>query len=232
MKEYLLLRNNAQSGPYTLDELRVMGLRAYDLVWVENKSFSWKYPSEISELAAFAPALDELQSEPFNIDKTHVAIDLDDLARVLPSAKKEGKKIIAEEAPVRHINHIVALKPKIDHIEIKTVKSVSQPNIVNVQVREREKEETASLQETIEYSRTEERLPDMNMQHERWSDTVSNQSLQPEANVAPANVYFNEPVAGYSQAVANNKLELVVLAIGAISLLAVIYLLLTTGYQY
>lgn len=231
MKEYLLLRNNAQSGPYTLDELRAMGLRAYDLVWVENKSFSWKYPSEISELAAFAPALDEIQSEPFNIDKTHMAIDLDDLARVLPSAKKEGKKTMVEEAPIRHINHIVALKPKIDHIEIKTVKSVSQPNILNVQVREREKEETPSLQEAIEYSHIE-KLQDMNMQQERWSDTVSNASLQPEANIAPANIYFNEPVAGYSQAVANNKLELVVLAIGAISLLAVIYLLLTTGYQY
>lgn len=225
MKEYLLLRNNAQSGPYTLDELRGMNLRAYDLVWVENKSFSWKYPSEISELAAFVPALEEIRSESFNVDKTHMTIDLDDLARVLPSAKRENKKS-GEEVPVRHINHVVALKPKIDHIEIRTVKSSTQPNILNVQVRERE--EIGSLQEIIEYSR-EEKTPEANLPNTRLSNAVSNSLLQEEI---PATAYFNEPAISYSHPVANNKLELVVLAIGAISLLAVIYLLLTTGYQY
>ena len=55
MKEYLLLRNNTELGHYSLEELRAMGLKAYDLVWVENKSCSWKYPSEINELAALCP---------------------------------------------------------------------------------------------------------------------------------------------------------------------------------
>ena len=32
MKEYLLLRNNKQSGPYSAEDLRSMGLRALDLV--------------------------------------------------------------------------------------------------------------------------------------------------------------------------------------------------------
>src|ERR1700748_32545 len=60
---YLLLRDNKQSGPFSLDELKTMGLKAYDLVWVEGKSAAWRYPCEIDELSAFAPAVEE---QPFD----------------------------------------------------------------------------------------------------------------------------------------------------------------------
>ena len=60
---YLLLRNNKQSGPYSLDELKTMGLKAYDLVWVDGRSAAWRYPCEVEELSAFAPAVEE---QPFD----------------------------------------------------------------------------------------------------------------------------------------------------------------------
>lgn len=60
---YLLLRDNKQSGPYSLDDLKVKGLKAYDLVWVEGRSAAWRYPSEIEELKAFSPAVEE---QPFD----------------------------------------------------------------------------------------------------------------------------------------------------------------------
>jgi len=60
---YLLLRNNKQSGPYSLDDLKTMGLKAYDLVWVDGKSAAWRYPCEVEELSAFAPAVEE---QPFD----------------------------------------------------------------------------------------------------------------------------------------------------------------------
>lgn len=63
MMMYLLLRNNKQSGPYSLDDLKTMGLKAYDLVWVEGKSAAWRYPCEINELSEFAPAVEE---QPFD----------------------------------------------------------------------------------------------------------------------------------------------------------------------
>jgi hypothetical protein len=63
MKMYLLLRNNKQSGPHSADELKSMGLKAYDLVWLEGKSAAWRYPSEIEELSSFAPAVEE---QPFD----------------------------------------------------------------------------------------------------------------------------------------------------------------------
>jgi len=60
---YLLLRNNKQTGPYSLEELKTMGLKAYDLVWIEGKSAAWRYPCEIDELSAYAPAVEE---QPFD----------------------------------------------------------------------------------------------------------------------------------------------------------------------
>ncbi len=60
---YLLLRNNKQSGPYSVDELKSMGLKAYDLVWLEGKSAAWRYPCEMDELSSFAPQVEE---QPFD----------------------------------------------------------------------------------------------------------------------------------------------------------------------
>jgi hypothetical protein len=76
MMMYLLLRNNKQSGPYSLDELKTLGLKAYDLVWVDGKSAAWRYPCEVEELSAFAPAVEEqplsafapsVEEQPFDL---------------------------------------------------------------------------------------------------------------------------------------------------------------------
>ena len=63
MNKYLLLRDNKQSGPYSVSELASFGLKAYDLVWLEGKSAAWRYPSEIEELKPYAPIVEE---QPFD----------------------------------------------------------------------------------------------------------------------------------------------------------------------
>ncbi|MFI5151994.1 MAG: hypothetical protein ACHQET_01590 [Chitinophagales bacterium] len=63
MNSYLLLRSNKQSGPYSVEEIQSMGLKAYDLIWVEGKSAAWRYPGEIEELKSFAPPVEE---QPFD----------------------------------------------------------------------------------------------------------------------------------------------------------------------
>lgn len=63
MANYLLLRDNKETGPYTMDELVKLGLKAYDLVWIQGKSAAWRYPSEIAELKPYAPAVEE---QPFD----------------------------------------------------------------------------------------------------------------------------------------------------------------------
>jgi hypothetical protein len=64
MKKYLLLRNNKQSGPYTSEELLALGLKSQDLLWVEGKSASWRYPSEFDEFKVQSTILQELPSDP------------------------------------------------------------------------------------------------------------------------------------------------------------------------
>lgn len=59
MIQYRLLRNNKESGPYTREELIDMGLKAYDLIWIEGRSAGWRYPSEIEEFKAFAPVAED-----------------------------------------------------------------------------------------------------------------------------------------------------------------------------
>lgn len=65
MKRFLLLRDHQEMGPFTLEELRLWGLKWGDLVWIEGKSTAWDYPANIDELKGFivGPAID-LHSEP------------------------------------------------------------------------------------------------------------------------------------------------------------------------
>jgi hypothetical protein len=63
MVTYLLLRDNKEQGPMRLEDLLEIGLKPYDLVWLPGKSAAWRYPSEIEELQAYAPAMEE---QPFD----------------------------------------------------------------------------------------------------------------------------------------------------------------------
>src|SRR5688572_1359266 len=65
MNQYLLLRDNKQTGPYTAAELAAKGIKPYDLVWQEGRSAAWRYPSEIAELKPFAPVVEEQPYDRF-----------------------------------------------------------------------------------------------------------------------------------------------------------------------
>jgi len=65
MSTYLLLRSNKQSGPYTQDQIRAIGLKPYDLIWVEGRSAAWRYPGEVEEFKSFAPIVEEQPYDRF-----------------------------------------------------------------------------------------------------------------------------------------------------------------------
>jgi hypothetical protein len=65
MPLYRLLRSNKESGPYTLNDLVTLGLKPYDLVWVDGRSAAWRYSSEIDELKEYAPAVEEQPYDRF-----------------------------------------------------------------------------------------------------------------------------------------------------------------------
>jgi hypothetical protein len=65
MPGYLLLRSNKESGPYALEQLIAMGLKPYDLVWIEGKSAAWRYPGEVEELKPYASVVEEQPYDRF-----------------------------------------------------------------------------------------------------------------------------------------------------------------------
>ena len=50
MKKYLLLRDNKESGPYSLEEIKELQLKPLDLIWIDGRSTAWAYTTEINEL--------------------------------------------------------------------------------------------------------------------------------------------------------------------------------------
>lgn len=55
MKIYFLLRDNQETGPFSIDEMRSQNLKELDLIWKDGESITWKYPSEMKEFRAAAP---------------------------------------------------------------------------------------------------------------------------------------------------------------------------------
>lgn len=105
MKTYLLLRSNRESGPYSLEALLQMGLKPYDLIWVEGRSAAWRYPSEIEELKAYAPAVEEqpfdrffrrepeTAAEPVQPKQASRPVFSDYESRFLPSENQQPAKV-------------------------------------------------------------------------------------------------------------------------------------------
>lgn len=56
---YLLLRNNQQSGPFTIGELWQQQLKPTDMIWIEGKSNAWTFLAELELTPFIASSLSE-----------------------------------------------------------------------------------------------------------------------------------------------------------------------------
>jgi hypothetical protein len=71
-RSYLLLRNNQQTGPYTLQELKQFQLDTTDFIWIEGISVAWIKPAELERIptpeysAGLVPKEDSRQSDSFS----------------------------------------------------------------------------------------------------------------------------------------------------------------------
>lgn len=117
MASYLLLRSNKKTGPYTLEEIIGLGLKPYDLVWVEGRSAAWRYPSEIDELKEFAPAVEEQPYDRFyrrSSGEKH-------FHETVVEAKKETVK------PKLTTEEIITPKPVVEKIRLTSTEESYQP---------------------------------------------------------------------------------------------------------
>lgn len=87
-----------------------MGLKSYDLIWVDGKSAAWRYPGEIEELKSFAPPVEEQPYDRFykkaetatsaknqeagtNTSVTHTEPAIQQPEKPAPKKEKEYKRV-------------------------------------------------------------------------------------------------------------------------------------------
>lgn len=92
---YILLRNNSESTPLNLEDLKRIGLLSTDLLWVECQSVCWQRPQEIPELR-------QLLNQPVQPILTPVMDEA--MGKYTPPVKEEtpvtnGKKGVYVELP-------------------------------------------------------------------------------------------------------------------------------------
>lgn len=108
MRNYLLLRNNSETGPFTLAELTAQTLRPTDLIWITNESTAWKYPTE----------LDTLQ--------VHVATD----TTVIEERRRQADEISTASKGI-----FVAFPSK-QHLEQKPTVEATNPVVLNTRLHQ------------------------------------------------------------------------------------------------
>ncbi|MEP7372851.1 MAG: hypothetical protein ABI675_05635 [Chitinophagaceae bacterium] len=102
MATYLLLRDNKESGPFSVDDLLNVGLKPYDLVWVQGKSAAWRYPSEVEELKPYAPVVEEQPFDRFykkpGEEKKEEPVLIKEQVKYAPSPKEEESKFVPKKS--------------------------------------------------------------------------------------------------------------------------------------
>jgi hypothetical protein len=131
MSQYLLLRDNKQTGPYTAEELLAKGLKPYDLVWEEGRSAAWRYPSELEELKAFAPVVEE---QPFDRFYKKPADQTANAATTTSQQQQTAAVAAQEQQPV----NAVAEKAAAKHIHVTLPATARQTTAANTAVAHKE----------------------------------------------------------------------------------------------
>lgn len=142
MNGFLLLRDNKQTGPYTISELKQMGLKSYDLIWQEGKSAAWRYPGEIPDLKDFAPPVleqpfDRFFKKPGEIKSTEEmpAENKPQTASPVQSLKKSSKVFVEmPESGVVHGSNEKAISIPKEKVELPSATTSKPAEYIKVNI--------------------------------------------------------------------------------------------------
>src|SRR5688572_12163101 len=158
---FRLLRNNKETGPFSLDELLQHSLKPYDLVWVEGKCAGWRYPSELEILK---PYLNEenLQAEQTLTVKKQI------------SASSEIKNGVSQ-VPIVETATITETETITEEEEITAEALERKANEIylRVQAYSKQKEQQSKLPET-KHSRS---LEDLKQEYADWLYNKNHKNL-------------------------------------------------------
>jgi hypothetical protein len=111
-KIYSLLRNNKQTGPYSLEELVQLQLKPFDLVWAEGKSAGWLYPSEIDALKPYLETTAVSSEAEVQSPKPEVPSPKPEVLSLKPVVKPSQPLAVAEEKKSGPVAPIIPQKKK------------------------------------------------------------------------------------------------------------------------
>lgn len=102
MKKYLLLRDNQESGPYSLEELDALGLRSLDLIWIESYSTAWEYAKEMDALKDLVRETEGVPNSPHPAGKIFVSLPPNFYDKRGPESARNY-----EHLPVHHMEPVL-----------------------------------------------------------------------------------------------------------------------------
>jgi hypothetical protein len=151
---FRLLRNNKESGPFSLDELLQLSLKPFDLVWVEGKSAGWRYPSEIDLLKPYL-----VENVP---EQTSMVVEQ------VHSESNEGRLIIKEipKEEVMPVQQTVnpVIQPEEQEITAEKLEKKANEIYLRVQAYTKQKEQ----QEEDLQTRQARSLDDLKQEYADW----------------------------------------------------------------
>lgn len=96
-KIYVLLRNDQQTGPYSLEEIIHFDLKPYDLIWIQGGSAGWYYPQEIAALHPYLAFLPKKQAAVAEAKPPFVAMPAPGYTAETPTVAASYSSPIPEE---------------------------------------------------------------------------------------------------------------------------------------
>lgn len=135
MSTYRMLRSNREIGPYSLDEIISLGLKPYDLIWVDGKSAAWRYPSEIAELRPYAPIVEEQPYDRFFKRPTASQSQQEkkqDLVEKIETITTRTEEPQPEKKPA--YSAIVVVMPKKDNTRVTLIKPLEKTNEITTPI--------------------------------------------------------------------------------------------------
>lgn len=194
MNQYLLLRDNKQTGPYTAEELAAKGLKAYDLVWLEGKSAAWRYPSELAELKPFAPVVEEQPYDRFykkTSEESHPQLDK---ARITAQKEYQQEAVAAntwpsseEAGPAQEETHV----PEAEETPVHPKKIyVTLPATAGNNTKKESKKAATSFSQNI-IPITEERPVEKTVEKDLYTQMQETQVARPKRKSSARPVMFS-----------------------------------------
>jgi hypothetical protein len=121
---YLLLRNNQQTGPFTIDELLQQQLQHSDMIWIEGRSNAWTYLYEL-ELTPYIKKTEVVAHRPMKAED-EIETKAEELRqRILASAPRSSLSPYVTEIE-RYASPYKSSDNQIEFVDIKKERRIKK----------------------------------------------------------------------------------------------------------